>query len=52
MTCGLCGHEVVWPGCGMAGVWVDGVSVRLCHADDHDCYGQWTLAHPEDWNAL
>lgn len=42
-TCGLCGHEMTFERCGLAGAGLpDGGSVILCH-QDHDCYHAWTL---------
>lgn len=41
--CVLCGHEMMVEACGFASVWLDEVEQPLCHADDHDCYGLWTL---------
>jgi hypothetical protein len=42
MKCGLCGHEMTRD-CGYAGVSEGETDVRLCHADDHSCYIDWTV---------
>ena len=50
-TCGLCGHEMTFVGCGVSGTWTpDGGEINLCHADDHDCYTEWTVhgTRPDD----
>ena len=38
-NCGLCGHKITFDRCGMASAG----EVNLCHADDHDCYPEWTV---------
>ena len=44
MTCGLCGHSLIGHRCGYAGYWSASTGdVFLCHADDHDCYTEWTV---------
>lgn len=43
-TCALCGHTMTLDRCGSAGATLPaGTPISLCHADDHDCYYQWTL---------
>ena len=50
-TCGLCGHAMTFDRCGYAGYSdVGDWDVPLCHADDHDCYTEWTVhgTRPDD----
>jgi len=50
-TCGLCGHEMTFDRCGDAGYWSTQTGeINLCHAEDHDCYTEWTVhgTRPDD----
>ncbi|HBJ73477.1 MAG TPA: hypothetical protein DDY88_07195 [Actinobacteria bacterium] len=45
-NCGLCDRKITFDRCGMASAG----ETNLCHADDHDCYVEWTVhgTRPDD----